>query len=51
MPGWPHSKFYKWFGIYNERVLCPMFIRNYSRENIILEDDYQEALKVKFDED
>ena len=28
-----------------------MFIRNYSRENIILEDDYQEALKVKFDED
>ena len=25
-----------------------MFIRNYSRENIILEDDYQEALKVKF---
>lgn len=51
MPGWPHSRFYKWFGQYNENVLCPFFIRNYSKEKIILEDEYQAALNVKFDDD
>ena len=28
-----------------------MFIRNYSREAIILEDEYQEVLKMQFEEE
>jgi len=48
--GWTGSGFYIWFGNFDERTLRPMFIRNYDPELIILEDEYQEVLKMKFNE-
>ena len=50
MPGWPHSKFYKWFGQYDENVLRPLLIRNYNRDLVNLEDAYQDLIKTKFDD-
>ena len=49
--GWTGSWFYNWFAEYDEAVLRPFFIRNYDPNIVILEDEYQEALKVKFDDD
>jgi hypothetical protein len=49
--GWTGSSFYKWFSGYDERVLRPFFIRNYDRDVVILEDEYQEVLKFKFNEE
>lgn len=42
--GWTGSSFYKWFADFDEHTLRPMFIRNYNRDIIILEDEYQEVL-------
>ncbi len=44
--GWTGSAFYLWFGRFDESHLKPFFIRNYSRDAIILEDEYQEVLKL-----
>jgi hypothetical protein len=44
--GWTGSAFYIWFGRIDESHLKPFFIRNYSRDAIILEDEYQEVLKL-----
>jgi hypothetical protein len=44
--GWTGSSFYKWFGKFDEETLRPFFIRNYDRDVVILEDEYQEVLKV-----
>lgn len=49
--GWTGSWFYNWFAEYDERTLRPFFIRNYDPNIVILEDEYQEALKVKFEDD
>lgn len=49
--GWTASSFYKWFSNYDEKTLRPFFIRNYDRDIIILEDEYQDVLKVKFSEE
>ena len=38
--GWTASWLYVWFSKFDEETLRPMFIRNYSREAIILEDEY-----------
>ena len=49
--GWTNSWLYNWFSAYDERVLRPMFIRNYSKEAIVLEDEYQEVLRMQFSEE
>jgi hypothetical protein len=49
--GWTNSWFYNWFSNYDEKTLRPMFIRNFSPEQIILEDEYQEVLRLKFQEE
>lgn len=49
--GWTGSWFYNWFAKFDESTLRPFFIRNYDPNIVILEDEYQEALKVKFDDD
>lgn len=48
--GWTSFRFYKWFGDYDERTLRPFFIRNYNPDIIVLEDEYQEVLRMKFNE-
>ena len=49
--GWTNSWFYNWFSNFDEKTLRPMFIRNFSPEQIILEDEYQEVLRMKFTEE
>lgn len=49
--GWTASSFYKWFANFDEKTLRPMFIRNYSPETIVLEDEYQDVLRMKFSEE
>lgn len=46
--GWTGSAFYIWFGNFDEKTLRPFFIRNYDRDVVILEDEYQAVLKIKF---
>lgn len=48
--GWTASKLYIWFGNFDETVLRPFFIRNYDPDVIVLEDEYQQVLKLQFDE-
>lgn len=38
--GWRGSKFYAWFGNYDEKVLRPFFIRNYDPDVVVIEDEY-----------
>jgi len=38
--GWTNSWFYNWFSKFDEETLRPMFIRNFSPEQIILADEY-----------
>jgi Uma2 family endonuclease len=38
--GWRGSKFYAWFGNYDERVLRPFLIRNYDPDIVVIEDEY-----------
>jgi len=49
--GWTGSGFYKWFANFDEKTLRPMFIRNYDPDVIILEDEYQDVLNMKFKEE
>lgn len=49
--GWTASAFYLWFANFDEKTLRPLFIRNFSPEAIILEDEYQEVLNFKFKEE
>jgi len=49
--GWTASSFYLWFANFDEKTLRPLFIRNFSPEAIILEDEYQEVLNIKFKEE
>ena len=48
--GWTYSRFYIWFGNFDENILRPFFIRNYNAANIVLEDEYQELIKLKLRE-
>ena len=38
--GWTHSRFYIWFGSFDENTLRPFFIRDYTAAKIVLEDEY-----------
>lgn len=38
--GWVHSKFVRWFVNFDENTLRPFFIRKYTIEKQILEDEY-----------
>lgn len=49
--GWTGSAFYLWFADFDENTLRPMFIRKYCKQMVVLEDEYQKALKTKLDED
>jgi hypothetical protein len=46
--GWVNSRFVRWFGRFDEEKLRPFFIRKYNSAKTILEDEYQELLKLKF---
>lgn len=48
--GWTASSLYTWFVEYDERVLKPFFIRNYDPDVVVLEDEYQQVLKLQFEE-
>jgi NhaP-type Na+/H+ or K+/H+ antiporter len=49
--GWTSSWFYNWFSDFDEKTLRPFFIRNFSPEQIILADEYQDVLRLKFQEE
>ncbi len=42
--------FAKWFVNFDEKRLRPFLIRNYSVENIILQDAFNEMINEKFDD-
>lgn len=46
--GWVNSKFVRWFLKFDEEKLRPFFIRKYNPAKAVLEDEYQELIKLKF---
>jgi len=46
--GWVNSRFVKWFGRVDEEKLRPFFIRKYNHAKTILEDEYQELIRLKY---
>jgi NhaP-type Na+/H+ or K+/H+ antiporter len=48
---WPKSRFVRWFLHTDETVFKPFFIRKYNRMKQLLEDEYQQLLKVKVDDE
>jgi len=47
---WPSSSFVRWFLRIDESHLRPFFIRKYNKRVALLEDEYQELIKQKFDD-
>lgn len=47
---WPTSSFVRWFVKYDETTLKPFFIRSYDKIQAMIEDEYQDLIKAKFDD-
>lgn len=48
--GFSDGKFARWFVNFDEKKLRPFLIRNYTIENVIIQDVYNELINNQFDD-